>query len=154
MKSLPTGGLLPKARWKIHSASSENISNQKHARQAIDGDPHTIWHSQFRPDIKSHPHELIIDMGESVEFNVVAYLARQDQSWNGALAVAEFSVSDDPKTFSSPPFQAHFKKTREAQTVACGPHKGRFLRVRSISEVGNGPWATIAEIGVYQHAVQ
>lgn len=44
---MPKKGMLPNQDWKIVRASSENAGNGKFARNAIDGDPSTHWHTKF-----------------------------------------------------------------------------------------------------------
>jgi hypothetical protein len=141
-------GLIINKELKIVSFSSENASNQKFAANVIDGNPGTIWHTQFVPAIKKHPHELVIDLGKESTIRGFRYMARQDGGWNGALKDVEFSVSDDPEKFGDPLLKAAFRKTRSVQDLKCKPTKGRYVRLRALSEINNGPWASVAEFGV------
>ena len=75
-------------------------------------------------------------------------MARQDNGWNGALKDVEFSVSDDPEEFGKPILKVSLRKTRSVQDIKCKPIKGRYVRLRALSEVNNGPWASVAEFGV------
>ena len=77
-----------------------------------------------------------------------ALLARQDQGWNGAIARCEISVSDDPARFGEPVVAANLKKVKEPQRVSCAEVTGRYVRLRALTEVGGGPWASLAELGV------
>lgn len=145
---LPKEGLLLNKGWKIVRASSESRSNGKLAAHAIDGDPRTHWHTRFRASIEKHPHELVIDLGGEATIRGFYYLARQDAGWNGAVARCEFSVSSTPEEFRAPVAAATFRKSKKAQQATCDPVKGRYVRVRILSEVSGGPWASIAELGV------
>lgn len=49
--------------WKIVSVSSENGGEE--ARNAIDGDLNTIWHSRWNDPVAKHPHEIVVDMSSS-----------------------------------------------------------------------------------------
>ncbi len=148
VNSLPKEGLLPSKGWKIARASSESRGNGKLAANAIDGDPRTHWHTQFAPELQKHPHELVIDLGVSAKIRGFLCLPRQDASWNGALAKCEFSVSETADGFGQPIAKATFKKMKSAQEVKCEPISGRFVRIRILSEVNGGPWASLAEIGI------
>jgi len=146
--SLPKG-LLSNKGWKVVRVSSENAGNGKVAKNAIDGDAMTIWHSQFSGGVKEHPHELVIDLGAERTIEAFYYLPRQDSGWNGTIREIEFCVGDSPEKFGEPVAKATMKKTREASEVKCGkPVKGRYVLLRCRSEVSDGPWATVAEIGV------
>jgi len=141
--------LIPAAEMKLVRFSSENVANDRRAACAIDGNPRTLWHSQFTGRLATHPHELVIDLGAVYEVRGFRYLARQDSGWNGAFEKAEFCVSDVPNRFGPPAAKATFKKIRTAQAVDCEkPVRGRYVLVRIHSEVNGNPWASAAEIGV------
>ena len=130
------------------SASSEASGNNRTAARAIDGDSRTHWHTQFQGQLAKHPHELVIDLGNSATIRGFRYLARQDGGWNGALGKCEFFVSDSPTEFGKPVANPEFKKSKTSQEVACQPVKGRYVLLRVLSEVNGGPWASVAELGV------
>jgi hypothetical protein len=90
----------------------------------------------------------VIDLGKESTIRGFRYMARQDGGWNGALKDVEFSVSNDPEEFGKPILKVALRKTRSAQDIKCKPIKGRYVRLRALSEVNGGPWASIAEIGV------
>ena len=143
-----TKGLLNGNDFKIVRFSSENVSNSKFARNVIDSNANTIWHSQFSPEIKKHPHELIIDLGREFTLTGFRLLARQDAGWNGTLKDIEITVANNPKTFGPPTLKATLKKTKSTQDLKCAALKGRFIRIRALSEINGGPWASLAEFGV------
>jgi len=77
------------------------------------------------------------------------YLARQDGGWNGTFANTEFSISDTPDSFPSSQLNATFKKTNLVQSADLKtPVLGRFIKIKILSEVNQGPWASAAELGV------
>ena len=141
--------LIPATDIKLVRFSSENSSNDRRAIYAIDGNPRTVWHSQFSERIAKHPHTLVLDLGQTYEIQGFRYLARQDGSWNGAFAKTNFCVGDSPDHFTKSAVTATFKKLRTAQSADCRrPVRGRYVLVRILSEVNNGPWASAADIGV------
>ena len=146
--ALPKAGLLSNKSWKITRFSSQAGANSRSAASAIDGDPRTHWHTQFQSQLAKHPHELVVDLGESATIRGFRYLARQDCGWNGAVAKYEFFVSDSSAEFGTPVATSEFKKLKTSQEVSCKPVKGRFVLLRVLSEVNGGPWASVAELGV------
>jgi arylsulfatase A-like enzyme len=141
--------LVPVANMKVVRFSSENSANNRRAIYAVDGDPGTVWHSQFTGRLASHPHELCIDLGGTFDVTGFRYLARQDSGWNGAFGKTLFFVSDSPDEFGEPVATVNFQKKRTAQAVDVAPPvKGRYVLVRVLSEVNERPWASAAEIGV------
>jgi hypothetical protein len=141
--------LVPPAQTKLVRCSSENTANDRRAAYAIDGDPRTVWHSQFTGNLASHPHELVIDLGDSYEVRGIRYLARQDSGWNGAFAKTEIYVSDSADDFGDPQLTTTFEKRKTPQSADFPvTARGRYVRIRILSEVNGNPWASAAEIGV------
>ena len=144
--TLPQEGLLPNENWKLIHASSE--SRAKPALYAIDGDPNTWWHTAFTPSPVDPPHEIVVDLGKEQTVRGFRYLPRQDNSWNGTVQRCEFAVSKSADEFDSPVASATLSRQRESQSVDCPPTKGRYVRLRILSEVNGGPWASVAELGI------
>ena len=149
MNRIKHPNLIAPENIKVLKVSSENKSNDKLAVYAIDGKPDTIWHTQFTGNLKTHPHELILDLGKPMLIDGFRYLARQDGGWNGAFAETEFSVSDSPTSFPTSQLSITFQKTKIAQSADLKtPVSGRYVKVRVLSEINQQAWASAAEIGI------
>ena len=150
MSGFGTSGRRERSIRKLVAFSSENSGNGKLAYLAMDGNPRTVWHTSFSQILARHPHELVIDLGASYEVQGFRYLARQDGGWNGAFAETEFYLADTLTDFpAEPSAKATFTKLRTAQPADLAqPVKGRFLKIRILSEVNGGVWGSAAEIGV------
>ena len=141
--------VIPFKSLKLVSFSSENPGNNKLARNAIDGNPLTVWHTAFGDKLATHPHELVIDLGAVHEVTGFQYLARQDAGWNGAFAETEFAVSIDPGNFGEAVVKTTFTRSRKPQAANCKTSvQGRYVRIRILSEVNKQPWASAADIGI------
>ena len=141
--------LVPFEKMKLVRFSSENQSTNRKAIFTIDGRPDTIWHSSWSDGLSKHPHELVIDLGATYHVSGFRYLARQDGGWNGAFAKTEFSVGNSPTDFGSPAATVTFTKDRKVQSARCGkPTRGRYVKVRVLSEVNGEAWGSAADIGV------
>ncbi len=154
VNSLPKEGAISNKSWRLASCSSENTANRKLAKFAIDGDPRTIWHSRFTPKLEKHPHELVIDLGGTYDVSAVRYLARQDNGWNGTIKKCEVFVCPDEDSFGKPLAVVELKKTKKPQEITFDPVRGRFVKIRALSEINGGPWASAAEIGVVGKSVK
>jgi len=148
VNTMPAAGLIPQKGLRLVRASSESSFNGKLAKNALDGDPRTIWHSKWQGQLAKHPHELVVDLGKERTVRGFRYLCRQDRGWNGALKECEFYVGNQPDTFEKLVTKAEFAKTKKAQEVKCEPVRGRYVLLRTLSEVNGGPWASVAELGV------
>ena len=149
VNTITAKNLIPARQIKVLRFSSQNESNGKLAVNAVDGNPRSVWHSRFDSGVAAPPHELVLDLGATYEVSGFRYLARQDSGWNGAFGKADFTVSNSPEDFGDPNVVAEFKKTRKSQAADCTkPVAGRYVRVRSMTEVNGSPWASAAEIGI------
>ena len=90
------GSELPKTGWSV-TCSSEQQPDEPCA-QAIDGDPNTIWHTQYLPEQLAHPHEIVVDLGEVKEVAGTVYLPRANGA-NGRIGSYESYVSEDGVTW-------------------------------------------------------
>lgn len=140
--------LIPAEETTLVSFSSENRGNDRRAAYAIDGNPTTVWHSQFVPKTFKHPHDLVIDLGKPRNITGFYYLARQDNGWNGSLKDVEVYISDNPDEFGKPIVTATLEKVKSQQRIECPSTKGRYVRLKILSEVNAKPWASIAEFAV------
>lgn len=146
---LDAKGLIPFDQLKLLRFSSENTSNSRLARHALDGDPRSLWHTRWTDNLAKHPHELLIDLGASREVSGFRYLARQDNGWNGAFAETHFWVSDSADSFGEPVLKTSFAKVRTSQSAVCKqPVRGRYVRILVLSEVNGGDWGSAADIGI------
>ena len=79
-------------------------------RYAIDGDPQTIWHTEWEGESPKHPHEIQIDLGKEMILRGFTYLPRRDML-NGTIRSFEFYGSRDGKTWGKPLKPGNFKYT-------------------------------------------
>ena len=150
MNRIEAEDLIPAGNLTVVRFSSQNEANGKLAAHAIEGDPRTIWHSSWSRTLAEAPHELVIDLGATYRVRGFRYLSRQDQSWNGAFARAEFYLSARADDFPPDPvLRATFEKQRTAQgTDLAEALTGRYVKVRVLSEVNGNVWGSAAELGV------
>ncbi len=140
-----------RAGWKVVRVSSEQPPNEA-AGNAIDGDPKTIWHTQWSGAAPGHPHEIVIDLGQSHTLAGFTYLPRQDGQSNGTVVEYEFYVSRDGQRWRRPAAQGSFaniKNNPMEQTVRFErAARGRYVRFVGRAEVDGNPWMSAAEVGV------
>lgn len=147
-KSLKTSAELPiyvdRSAWKIVSVSSENSGEE--ARNAIDGDPTTIWHSRWTEPAAKHPHEIVVDMASLLEVDKFIYTPRD--SGNGRIKDYELYFSKDGKSWESK-VKGAFVNSSSAQVVSLKePVAARYFKLIALSEVQGREWASAAELNV------
>ncbi|MBT3199131.1 MAG: hypothetical protein HN350_04365 [Phycisphaerales bacterium] len=145
---------------KIVSCTAAEVSRGKHpASYAIDGNPKTMWHTSFRPKAKPHPHEIVIDLGQSIKVTGISYLPRQDQGVNGVIQDIECTLSEKANAWGAPAARGRlygkvFEQYPQRTIAFEKPAVGRYLRIRSLATVTAAPFTSAAEIGIYTGKVR
>jgi len=147
----------PKSRFVVpampdrYGYSIAYVSSQERgegdAKNLIDGDPGTYWHTEYGLTLAKHPHTVDIDLGKEKTFGSVSYLPRQNGA-NGRVAQYRFEVSGDGETWTVVA-EGRFPNRAERQTVTLGKKvTARYLRFVALSEVNGQDFASAAEIDV------
>ena len=125
------------------SSAEDNYEGQN----AIDGDPATLWHTRWSPAPLTYPHEIQIELRESIPLAGLTCLPRQDGNRNGWIAAFECFVSDDADNWGPPAAKGTFENNAKLKTVRFdAPRNGRFIRLVALKGFGNDPFAALAEI--------
>lgn len=114
------------------------------AYRALDGNPKTLWHTDWQFLNPDPPHELRIDLGGRYEMAGFAYLPRPGGG-NGTIAEYEFYVSD-AEDESGRRVAAGTFEHRDRENVVAFAEKavGRYVRLRALSEARGRRWASVA----------
>ncbi len=140
-----------KQHWRVVSVDSSQ-PGEGSPQGAIDGDPMTYWHTHWsNNDAPPHPHEIVVDMGRSVELLGFTYLPRQAKGGgqpNGRIDRYEFMVSGDSTNWAQAasgrfPESGDWKTNRFSQAAT-----GRYFKLVSWSAFKNQPFAAVGELDV------
>jgi phospholipase C len=138
-----------KITLKIVKVDSEETAGENgRGANAVDGNPNTIWHTQWQDASPEHPHEIIIELTPPSSIKGFTCLPRQDDGENGTIKDYEFYVSDDGKDFGQPVKKGPFGIGKDKKTVTFEPGQCRFIKFKAISEINDEAWTSAAEIGV------
>ena len=154
------GGLIPQGSWIISADSQETGCYNGAAANAIDGNPNSMWVTQFCGGTAVMPHWIQINLGATYALTGFQYLARQDGCANGWIKQYEFYVSADGVNWGSPVSSGNFNYGNAgaacpgagvpaAMQVAFPQTTGQYVRLRALSEVNGNPWAAAAEVSVF-----
>ncbi len=114
---------------------------------AIDGNPTTIWHTNWEP-MAPPPHYLLLDLKKALPLHGLTYLPRQDMA-NGRIAQYEVYVSADGETWGPPVAAGTWPNDADRKTVRLNkPQTARFLKLVALSEVSSHPFSSAAELDV------
>jgi PKD repeat protein len=148
----PGSAPIPQNLWKLKYVDSQEATGYS-ATNAFDGNPGTFWHTQFtQPAVFTEPHEIQIDMGKTNMVSGFVYLSRQDGFNVGNIGKYKFYVSRDGKNWGDPVASGTFDSSAARKKVHFKPKKGRYVRLRSITEVNGYSHSNVAELNVLQPA--
>ncbi|MDH5325894.1 MAG: discoidin domain-containing protein [Gammaproteobacteria bacterium] len=143
------GTPISQSGWSLLAVDSEEtVGENGAASNAFDGNPDTIWHTQWLGGSPTPPHNIDIALGASYSVDGFVYVPRQDGGENGNINSYEFYVSVDGVSWTlaaSGVFanDASFKEVRFSSQPA------QYVRLVAISEVNGSEWTSVAEIQVF-----
>jgi beta-galactosidase len=91
------GKVIPVLKWKIVYASSEEVTAGNYtADKVFDQQESTFWQTQFVGAKPSHPHQIVIDLGQIETIKGFRYLHRFDNKTEGMIKDYEVFIKVDP----------------------------------------------------------
>jgi glucose/arabinose dehydrogenase len=136
------------SRISVRSVDSQETTAQDgRGLNVLDGNPATLWHTQYSGTTPAPPHEIQLDLGGSYDVTGLYHLPRQDVS-NGRIARYEVSVSADGTTWGTPVATGTWVNAATEQAATFTAKTGRYVRLRALSEVGGRAWTSVAELGI------
>ncbi len=131
----------------VKADSEETAGEDGKAANAVDGNPATIWHTQWQDGSPEHPHEIIIKLDPAMKIKGFTYLPRPEGE-NGDIKDYEFYVSDDGKEFGKPVAKGSFDSSKGRKTVSFDARMCGYVKLKALSEVNGAAWSSAAEITV------
>jgi hypothetical protein len=129
------------------TASASNHHPGYGPELAIDGNPATIWHTNWEP-MAQPPHTLILDLKKPVRLRGLTYLPRQDMT-NGRIARFEVYLSLDEKEWGQSVATGTWANNATLKTVRFEKSQdARFVKLIALSEVRGQPFASAAEVDI------
>jgi beta-galactosidase len=88
------GKELPRSKWKVAYADSEELSGEDgKADNVFDLQSTSIWHTEWQEAAPKYPHYLVIDLGGNQKISGFKYLPRQDAD-NGRIKDYKVFISN------------------------------------------------------------
>ena len=128
-------------------AKADSDQSGYEARQAIDGNPDTMWHTAWEPAPVPLPHALTLWLRDAVPVRGLTILPRQDGNRNGFIRDYEILASADGKDWGAPVATGAFDRTAVAKTVTFDrPVTARAIRLVAKNGFDGQPFASVAEL--------
>ena len=133
----------------VSYVSSEEGPAGEVARNLVDGNPSTIWHTMYSITVPKYPHWIDFDCAEAKTIKGFTYLPRQDGNPNGNIKGYKVEVSLDGKKWSEPVCQGEFANdAKEKKVLFATPAKARFIRFTAVNSHNGQDFASGAEFTV------
>jgi galactose oxidase len=133
--------------WTVSADSQETVSENSPAQNAIDGDPTTLWHTQYNGGVIAPlPHWFQIDAGSQITVEGLSYLPRGAPG-NGRIGQFSIQVSNDGSTWTQ--VATGMWVDTEDEKISLFQATARYFRLNALTEAGNrGQWTTAREINL------
>lgn len=138
-----------KAAWTLISTDSNRSDHP--GNHAFDGDINTYWITDWT-NATSHPHEIVIDMHETIDIKAFGFYNRQDHP-NGRVAEYKFYASTDLNNWGTPISEGTWASTLDEIIESFPTKTARYLKFVALSNTGEGTnskLASCAELSVYK----
>lgn len=143
-------GAVPRSRLSIAAVSSQGAAASEAAANAIDGDPTSIWHTQYAvAPAATFPHWITLDLGSEHVLDGLRYLPRQTGT-NGNLKDYQVQVSTDNLTWGDPVAAGSFAGGIDAKQIDFAETTGRYIRLTGLNAqngLGFGAAAELTPLG-------
>lgn len=140
---------LSRSAWTVSADSQEVSGANAKAQMAIDGNPNTIWHTQWVGQVKPFPHNFTIDQGSAVTISGLRYLPRPSSTGaNGRIGNFSIEVSANGTSWSEVS-SGRWEDSAEEKTAYFDEQAVRFVRLNAFTEAGKrGNWSSASEINL------
>ena len=128
--------------------SSEEGPGGEVAKNLVDGDANTIWHTMYSITVPKYPHWVDFDCIETKNIKGFTYLPRQDGP-NGNIKGYKVQLSQDGKTWGDVVAEGEFANDQKLKKVLFKtPQKARYLRFTATSSQNGADFASGAEFTI------
>ena len=142
----PGAPVLSRTGWTATASDAEGVHENGAAANVLDGDPATIWHSEYWTTLLPLPHWITLDLQQPTELSGLQYLPRQDGNANGRIGRFSVRLSTDGVHWQT---ATHGTWADDAtqKSAAFAVTSARYVRLTALSEAGGrGPWTSAAEL--------
>lgn len=134
---------------KLESVTADSESTTDPADHAFDGNPKTIWHTQWREKSAKQPHWLMVEFKEPLGIAGIRYLPRQDRS-NGWIKDYRIETSMDSVCWSLQAKGCFSAGRNEQKVTFAEPANAKYLKLTAESECQSQDFSSVAELVIVE----
>lgn len=140
------GDYPPSAFFSVAYVSSD-MAEDAPARNVLDGNPDTFWHTLTGVTLASFPHEIRLNLGAELKLKGITYCGAPPS--NGRVKDYEVYVSMNGQDWGSPVARGSFSNTTDRQeALFFAPTTARFIRFVALSAHDGGDSAAVSGLDV------
>jgi len=141
---------MEKIDLEVVFTSSEEPGSGNAAKNLVDGNPSTMWHTMYSVTVATFPHWVDFDGGEEKLIKGFTYQPRLDGP-NGDIKEYTIQISKDGKEWGEPIKRGAFAKNKKEKRIMFdAPVKTRFVRFTAMSSQNGQDFASGAEFGLLE----
>ncbi|CAM5623750.1 F5/8 type C domain-containing protein OS=Streptomyces rochei OX=1928 GN=G3I25_16160 PE=4 SV=1 [Streptomyces rochei] len=132
------------------TADSENRSSgsaEGPVGNVLDGDPGTIWHTDYTEADAPYPHWVTLKLDGQSRVDGFGYLGRQSGGPNGRVKDYRVAVSHDGREWTTVA-EGSLVDARDMQRVTFDPVRASYVRFTALDALNGQPFAAAAEMRV------
>ncbi|WP_343758230.1 discoidin domain-containing protein, partial [Clostridium oceanicum] len=138
-------------------ATSETLAKDygidNSAKNVIDGDRSTIWHSEFWPEKKELPQSITLTLKNPIEISRLEYIPRVESGANGTITKYNLYVSADGNEFTKVVTDGIWENNNDNKEVKItNSSKIKAIKLEALEGVGG--FASAAEINLFKSAIE
>ncbi len=136
----------PHAFFSVAYVSSD-LPEGGPARNVLDGNPDTYWHTLKGVTLASYPHEIRLNMGDERKVKGIVFQGAKMKE--ARVKDYEVYISKDGKNWGDPVARGTMADTAEKQeALFFTPASGKFIRFVALSSHDGGDSAAVAELNI------
>lgn len=140
---------IEKVELTVVFASSEEPGGGNSAKNLVDGNPSSMWHTMYSVTVATYPHWVDFDLGEEKMVKGFTYQPRVDGGENGDVKDYSIQTSMDGKKWDDPVQKGSFPREKgEKRIMFSKPVEARFVRFNALSSQNGQDYAGGAEFGL------
>jgi len=133
---------------EVESVSSENPGGGE-GHLAVDGDPATLWSSEWQNSVPKHPHSITLRLPKIVALSGMRYVPRDDGNTNGWISDYEIHVGVDGESWGEAVAQGTFQEGTAPKIIDFKESSdAKYIRLTALRGFQGKPWTSVAELDV------
>ena len=142
-----TVGEYPANAFFSVSYVSSDLPEGGAARNVLDGNPDTYWHTMRGVTVASYPHDIRINLGGERHLKGITYRGAAVEGTH--VKDYEVYVSQDGNSWGNPVARGTFEKNSDLQRVLFfSPARACYIRLVALSSHDGGDFAAVSEIDI------